>query len=124
MVYNYEVGVVSAIFRRISDGELLGQTPVVTLTEVLVQPMMRTDIQILQKYRSFLLGTSNFQMLPIDIPVAERAADLRARYRLRTPDALQIATALQSGCEAFLTNDLALKRVTDLTVWAVDELTI
>jgi hypothetical protein len=44
--------------------------------------------------------------------VAERAAELRARYNLRTPDALQVATALVRRCEAFLTNDARLKRVT------------
>jgi predicted nucleic acid-binding protein len=53
---------------------------------------------------------------------AERAADLRARYGLKTPDALQIGCALESGCDAFLCNDLALKRVTELRVLALDEL--
>ncbi|HEX8180785.1 MAG TPA: hypothetical protein VF525_14645 [Pyrinomonadaceae bacterium] len=38
------------------------------------------------------------------------------------PDALQIATALQAGCEAFLTNDAARQRVTDLRVLVLDQL--
>lgn len=41
---------------------------------------------------------------------------------LRTPDALQIAAALVAGCEAFLTNDAGLKRVTELRVLVLDEL--
>jgi DNA adenine methylase len=36
------------------------------------------------------------------------------------PAALQIATALQAGCEAFLTNDAARQRVTDLRVLVLD----
>jgi predicted nucleic acid-binding protein len=41
-----------------------------------------------------------------------QAASLRARYGLRTPDALQISVALAAGCSAFLTNDARLQRVT------------
>ena len=63
-------------------------------------------------------------MIALDARMAEIAADLRARYRLRTPDALQIAAALVTGCEAFLTNDAALRRVTDLQVLVLDELAI
>jgi predicted nucleic acid-binding protein len=37
-------------------------------------------------------------------------------------DALQIAVALEAGCEAFLTNDRTLKRVTELRVLVLDEL--
>jgi predicted nucleic acid-binding protein len=29
------------------------------------------------------------------------AADIRVRYNLKLPDALQIATAIQSSCDAF-----------------------
>jgi predicted nucleic acid-binding protein len=41
---------------------------------------------------------------------------------LRTPDALQIATALEAGCEAFLSNDAGLRRVTELRVLILDDL--
>jgi predicted nucleic acid-binding protein len=41
---------------------------------------------------------------------------------LRLPDALQIAVALEAGCEAFLTNDLTLKRVVELRVLVLDDL--
>lgn len=54
--------------------------------------------------------------------VAERAAALRARYDLRTPDALQIAAVQAAGCQAFLTNDHRLKRVTEPRVITVDDL--
>jgi predicted nucleic acid-binding protein len=49
---------------------------------------------------------------------------LRAHYNLRTPDALQVATALEFGCQAFLTNDEQLQRVTDLRVLVLKELSL
>ena len=54
--------------------------------------------------------------MPVDAGVGDRAADLRSRYKVKLPDALQIATALETKCEAFLTNDAALHSITDLRI--------
>jgi predicted nucleic acid-binding protein len=48
--------------------------------------------------------------------------ELRARYRLRTPDALHVACAIDMGCEAFLTNDKGIKHVEITRVLVLDEL--
>ncbi|MEP6776762.1 MAG: type II toxin-antitoxin system VapC family toxin [Chloroflexota bacterium] len=106
--------VVAPIFKLIADGRLIGITSTITLTEVLVQPFMSANVRLQQEYRDILLYSPNFEVVPIDLNVAERAAELRARYGLRAPDALQIAAALSSGCEAFVTNDSKLQRVSEL----------
>ena len=46
---------------------------------------------------------------------------LRAQYNIRIPDALQIATALESGATVFVTNDRRLKKVQDLHVIVLQE---
>ena len=107
---------VTAIFQRVADGRIIGIGSVITLSEVLVQPILQNNANLRQSYRELLLHSDNFELFFINPAIAESAADLRARYRLRTPDALQIATALAAGCEAFLTNDAALKRVSELRV--------
>lgn len=68
------------------------------------------------------MNSENFALVPIDYAIAEQAADLRARYNLRTPDALQIAAALSAGCQAFATNDRQLQRVTELSIVILDDL--
>jgi len=68
------------------------------------------------------LLSRNFSALAISATIAELGAELRAQYRLRTPDALQIAPALEAGCEAFLSNDAGLRRVTELRVLILDDL--
>jgi len=113
---------VTEVFQRIDDGTLTGCTSVISLSEVLVHPLRRGDFDLQQEYRDLLLHSDHFQTVSIDPDLAERAADLRARYNLRTPDALQIVAALVEGCEAFLTNDGALQRVTELRVLVLDEL--
>jgi predicted nucleic acid-binding protein len=93
---------VTEIFRQIASGKLIGVTSVITLTEVLVHPIRLGEADLQNDYRDLMLNSANFETVFIDTSVAESAADLRARYNLRTPDALQIAVAFEKGCEAFL----------------------
>ncbi|MCW3056005.1 MAG: hypothetical protein JWN14_5175 [Chthonomonadales bacterium] len=114
--------VVSDIFQRVDSGAIQGVTSVISLLEVLVIPIRSSNSVLRQQYTDLLLQSAHFDTEPITADVAQCAADLRARYGLRTPDALQVAVAIVAGCQAFLTNDLALKRVSELSILVVDEL--
>jgi predicted nucleic acid-binding protein len=89
---------------------------------VLIQPFRHGTTHLQQEYRDLLLHSAHFQTLAVNAHEAEQAAELRARYNLRTPDAIQVASAIGAGCEAFLTNDLGLQRVTELRVLVLAEL--
>jgi predicted nucleic acid-binding protein len=112
------------VFRRLTNGEFVGYTSVVTLTETLTLPRRLGNASLETVYQSFLTSTRNLTMLRIDAAIADFAAHLRSRYNLRTPDALQIACAVATGCQAFLTNDNALKRVTNLRILVLSDLTL
>ena len=113
---------VTQVFQHIANGAFTGWTSVITLSEVLVQPILHANLRLQQECRDSLLNSSNFYTVPITPTIAEQAAALRARYRLRTPDALQIAAALEAGCEAFFCNDVGMRRVTELRVLVLDDL--
>ena len=49
-------------------------------------------------------------------PIAALAAQLRAQYRLRLPDAIQLATALDMGAAAFVTHDRDFSQVTGMKI--------
>ncbi len=115
---------VRAIFTLIAQGNIAGVSSVVTLTEVLTQPLKTNNRQLEQAYRRILLRSRHVTLSAVDAPTAEKAAQLRAAYTLRTPDAMQIAAALQAGCQAFLTNDRGLLRVTELRVLVLDDLEV
>jgi len=87
-----------------------------------VQPILagRTDLQ--QAYRDLLLSSSNFHTVPITALIAESAATMRAAYRLRLPDALQVAFALDAGCQAIICNDRSMSRVKELSVLVLDDI--
>jgi predicted nucleic acid-binding protein len=113
---------VSNIFNRVADGSLEGWTSVISLSEVLVQPIIsgRNDLQ--QVYKELLLKSANFHTVPINARVAENAARVRATYQLRLPDAIQIAFAIDVGCQAIVCNDHSMRRVTELSVLILDDL--
>lgn len=118
------VNVMREIFKRITDGDFKACSSVITLTEVLVQPLRQENQSLADEYRDLLYNGINFKLLPLNASIAQRAAELRAKYNLRTPDALQIAAALENACEAFLCNDKNLKKVTEIKVLILDEITL
>jgi len=65
------------------------------------------------KYQNNLCYSENLSIFPIDVSVADRAVMLRAEYRFKTPDAIQIATALASWADIVntITNDKQWKKI-------------
>jgi predicted nucleic acid-binding protein len=112
----------NAIIEAIEDNPIEAISSVITLTEVLTHPLRLGQARLVQEYRDILLNSKEFRLLPITPRIAESAADLRARYNLRTPDALHVASSIDARCNAFLTNDVGIKRVTEISVLVLDEL--
>lgn len=76
-----------------------------------------------RKFRDVITAGVNTRYVGVDT-VAEQAAEVRARYNLKRADSFQIAAAIAAGCDAFLTNDAALKRVSEITILVLDELEV
>jgi len=118
---------VEKIFSEIANGNVLGVSSYLSLLEVLVKPMKEGAKNIALQYKNFMLSSSFLRLYPLDDQVAETAAELRARYygnglKIKTPDAIQIATGLLNGAEIFITNDKSLKNVKEIKVAVLDEI--
>ncbi|MBZ0275420.1 MAG: type II toxin-antitoxin system VapC family toxin [Anaerolineae bacterium] len=113
---------VDSVFQIVEAKVVEIHTSVITLTEILMKPIQANNQSLIDTYRELLTGTDFIHLTAITPEIAERAAHLRARYNIRTPDALHIAAAITAECNAFLTNDLALKRVTEIRVIVLDNL--
>jgi len=112
---------VSNVFQRISNGDLLGITSIITLIEVLILPIRKGNTKLQKQYSDLLLNSDNFYTVAIDSHIAEISAQIRSYYDIHIPDAIQIATAKVTGCEVFLTNDINLKCIDDLKVLILDD---
>ncbi len=114
--------VIDPFFDALDRGELRVVTSIVTMLETEVRPVRNGDTALVARYDELLLHTLHIDTLDVTTAVVREATRLRARYNLRTPDALQIATALHAGASAFLTNDQRLAVVPDITVLVLDAL--
>ncbi len=93
-----------------------GITSVLTLTELLVKPLQSGRRGLAARYETLVRMTPNLILADVDAGIARQAAVLRARYRLRTADAIQVAACLAHGATAFVTNDIRLRRIDELAV--------
>lgn len=115
---------VTHIFNQIELGYLTGIVSLITLAECLVLPYRNQDIHLQQEFRALMTQTENieFGVMTAAASIGQTAGMLRAKYNLQLLDALQIATAIANNCQALLTNDTQLKRVTELSVLVIDDL--
>lgn len=96
------------IRQRLADaGDTVVAISPLVLLECTVGPLRSENLSL---YDHYLRASEQFQMLPLGVEEYLRAADLRARNGLRTPDALHLAAAQLSGCDALWTNDARLAK--------------
>jgi len=104
----------NVLFEMIENGKIKGVTSVITVMEVLVKPKRDRNKRAVEEYKFALQTFPNLKITPIDIHAAEKAAELRAKHRIRPPNALQIGASLLEGAQAFVTNDEKLKQVKEI----------
>lgn len=113
--------VLKSFFHALEKGEMSAVTSTLTITECLVQPYRKKNFALSAQYLVLFRNFPNLSIIPLSDDIAERAAFLRAQHNLRTPDAVQLATALVSGCHAFLTNDDRFLAVEGIRILVLDQ---
>jgi predicted nucleic acid-binding protein len=116
------LGLVDPFFESLGRGEFSVVTSIMTLLEALVRPIREGNIALAQRYKTFLLDSINVEMHDVTQDIAEEASRLRALYKIRTPDAIHLATALNANATYFLTNDIALSSLPGIKILVVDDL--
>src|SRR5262245_52784601 len=111
------------VFHTIQAGTLSAVTSSITLSDCLDHAYRLGDMSLAQKFRNVITAGVNTRYVGVDA-VAERTAEVRAQYNLKLADSFQVAAAIAAGCDAFLTNDSDLKRVSGITILVLDELEV
>lgn len=106
---------------ELADRAFAGVTSGLTLMEIAVRPLQVGRPDIAEEYEVLLANYPHLAVAAIERPIARRAAELRARHRLRPADALQVAACLEHGATAFLTNDRELRRLTELQLLLLED---
>lgn len=101
------------LFERHAHGEIALAVTTVTISEVLTGPLAAGEEALARRYRAAL---ESWRVIDFDSNLAEGAARLRAAYRLKLPDAIQVASALSVNADALVTHDRDFARVRGLKI--------
>lgn len=109
------------IFESIESGRTEGICSTLSLLEILVQPYRNKDEERVNEFYGLLTTYPNLIWVDMTLDIASQGAQLRAQYKLKTPDAILLASAIQSEATGFIGNDKQLKKVVELEVLTLDD---
>ncbi|MBP8296121.1 MAG: PIN domain-containing protein [Burkholderiales bacterium] len=102
-----------ALFARHAAGELSLAVTTITIAEVLTGPLNAGEDALAKRYRAVL---ESWHVVDLTADIAETAARLRARHKLKLPDAIQLASALAINAHALVTHDRDFAKVRGMRV--------
>lgn len=109
-------------FLKNQQGEFSIITSVITLLEVLVQPYKNSREDLIKEYKAIFEESPGIDLVDLNPGICEISAKLRADYRVRTPDSIEIGTAIYGGADYFLTNDIRLETIKEIPIIVLDKL--
>lgn len=112
-----------SVLEAVSEGHVAAVASELVLLELLVAPLKKGAQDVADEIELTLLHFPHLQLAPVTRAVLVRAAEIRARYGLRTPDAVMVATAIESGATLSVTNDSAWRKVREIEVVLLQDLT-
>lgn len=101
------------IFDELAKNKFRAVTSIVSLIEALSYP---SPSHVIKNIEEGFKTTPNLTVYDVDHYIAIEAARIRRKYRFRLPDSVQLATALHSKAQAFVTNDDNLEKFKELSV--------
>ena len=109
------------IFEGVESGAVKASTSTLTLLETLVRPYQLKNDELVLKFYSLLTTYPHLTWIPITLNIADMAARLRAEHHLKTPDAIQAASAITSDATGFVCNDRAFRKIPELDCLILDD---
>jgi len=101
------------LFEAHGTGRLRFAVTTIAVAEVLTGPLQNGEEALARRYRAIL---ESWQLIELNVDIAESAARLRAAVRLRLADAVHAASALAVNAAALVTHDRDFSRVRSLRI--------
>jgi len=119
---DYDDAVVQIFEECISSGRNSACTSVITLAEVLTGAIQYKRKDLEAAYTNILSWTPDLELIPITKELSVSAARLRYQYKLKLPDAFQLAAALAAKADFLITNDQDFKKVSEVKIVLLSDL--
>ncbi len=111
-----------SLFADLYDVGAQAITSIITYIEITTLPARLDNKKLVRKYRDYFSNSENISLFPLDMHVADQVVQVRGKYGLRTPDAIQLGTAIACGADYIVTNDSAWKKINEVRVVLIGEL--
>lgn len=126
-IYHFEGSVAhgqaaDSVLEAVAQARIGAVASELVLLELLVAPLKKGSQDVADEIELSLLHFPHLRLAPVTRAVLIRAAGIRARYGLRTPDAIMLATAVESGATLAVTNDSAWRKVDEIEVLLLRDL--
>ncbi len=108
------------MWERAHAGDLAIVSSESIVIEALVRPLRERNA-VLVRFLLDMFNAEEVRLIPAARSHWEHGARIRADTGLKAADALHAATALQAGCDLFITNDADFRRVDGLAVVILDD---
>jgi predicted nucleic acid-binding protein len=115
------VALADSVFSWLERAGHQGVTSTITMAELLVPSYRENDEHRVDEFYGLLSTYPNLEWIAPSLEIADIAARIRAVHRLRTPDALQAATAVGVHATALITNDPIFERIGDFETAVLDK---
>jgi len=113
--------IVKHLFLQLQKNKMSGVTSVLTLAEILAFEKLQDDRILFEETKSRLRSTPNLSIVPVNEGISELSSILKYKYSIALPDAIQLATTVVSGQDAFVTNDRGLQKMKEIKVIILDD---
>mgnify|MGYP000099036475 CR=1 FL=1 len=110
------------LFDRLYETDAQAITSIITYIELTTHPARQGKKQLVRKYRDYLSNSENISIFSLDMDIADHAVELLAHHHLKTPDAIQLGTAVACGADYIITNDRDWRRIEEIKVVMVGDL--
>jgi uncharacterized protein len=110
------------ILNAVTRGRVDAIVSELVLLELLVAPLKKKLPDVADEIELTLTHFPHLALVPISRAVLVRAAEIRAKCGMRTPDAIMLATAVERGATLAVTNDAAWRKVDGIDILLLSEL--
>jgi len=110
------------VLAAVDSHECTAVTSELSLAECLVKPFEIGRQDLVKSYLGLLQDRTGFEIMPLDRAILIESARLRSASRLRLPDAIHAATAINATCDLLLTNDSGFRSVKGIEILLLNEM--
>ncbi|KCZ71916.1 putative nucleic acid-binding protein, contains PIN domain [Candidatus Methanoperedens nitroreducens] len=116
---NWEL--VEKLLLDVHNGKHTGYTSVICISEILSGFYAEDESEKGEMFLTDIKAINNLTITDVDLIIAKDAARIRAKYKIKLPDAMIAASCIVHKCK-LITQDENLKKLKEIEVKSIDKI--